>query len=137
MESLKKEKTETMGKEKVEERKDNVSVKSQNHCNNSGPVDLGNYGQNNLGTHKATLRVGETMIGTQQIRILRPQRQLKIFNMRLSVTCDSRIWALSYTSNLFNMNDWIPHSELSHLVLIPQHAKLLFLPIPAVSANCL
>ena len=32
-------------------------------------------------------------------------------------------------SNLFNMNDWILHSELSPLVLIPQLAKLLFLPI--------
>ena len=32
------------------------------------------------------------MIGTQQIRILRPQRQLRNFNMRLSVICDSRIW---------------------------------------------
>ena len=27
------------------------------------------------------------------------------------------------------MTDWILHSELSHLVLIPLHAKLLFLPI--------
>ena len=69
------------------------------------------------------------MIGTQQIEVLRPQRQLKNFNMRLSVTCDSRIWVLSNTSNPFNVNDWIVHSELSHLVLIPQHAKLLFLPI--------
>ena len=35
---------------------------------------------------------------------------------------------LSNTSNLFNMNDWILHGELSHLVLIPLHAKLLFPP---------
>ena len=75
------------------------------------------------------LRVGGTMIGTQQIRFLRPQRQLKNFNMRLSVMCDSRIWVTSKTSNLFNMNDWILRGELSHLVLIPLHAKLLFLPI--------
>ena len=27
------------------------------------------------------------------------------------------------------MTDWILHSELSHLTLIPQHAKLLFLLI--------
>ena len=81
--------------------------------------------QNNLGTQKPTLRVGGTMIGTQQIRILRPQRQLKNPNMRLSVTCDSQIWVMSNTSNLFNMNDWILHGELSHLMLISQHAKLL------------
>ena len=49
--------------------------------------------------------------------------------MRLSVICDSRIWVMSNTSNLFDMTDWILHSELSHLVLIPKHAKLLFLPI--------
>ena len=30
-----------MGKEKVEERKDNVSTKLQNHQKNSGQVDLG------------------------------------------------------------------------------------------------
>ena len=69
------------------------------------------------------------MIGTLQIRILRPQRQLKNFNMRLSVICDSLIWVSSNTSNLFNMTDWILHSELSHLVSIPLHVKLLFLPI--------
>ena len=80
-----------MGKEKVEERKDTVSTKSQNHHKNSGQVDLGNNGQNNLGTQKPTLRVGVTMIGTLQIRILRHQRQLKNFNMCLSVICDSRI----------------------------------------------
>ena len=68
------------------------------------------------------------MIGTQQIRFLRPRQQLKNFNMRLSVICDSRIWVSSNTSNLFNMTDLIFHSELSHLVLIPQHSKLLFLP---------
>ena len=39
-ESLKVEKTETVGKEKVKERKDNVSTKSQNHQRNSGQVDL-------------------------------------------------------------------------------------------------
>ena len=127
--SPKKEKAETIGKKKVEERKDNVSTKSQNHQKSSGQVDLGGNGQNNLGTQKPTLRVGVTMIGTQQIRILRPQRQLKNFNMRLSVICDSRIWVSSNTSSLFNMTDRILHSELSHLVLIPQHAKLLFLLI--------
>ena len=111
------EKAETMGKE----RKDNVSTKLQ--TKNSGQVDLGNNGQNNLGTQKPTLRVGGTMIGTQQIRILRPQRQLKNFTMRLSVICGSRIWVSSNTSNLFNMTDRI------HLVMIPQRAKLLFLPI--------
>ena len=63
------------------------------------------------------------MIGKQQIRILRPQRQLKNFNMRLSVICDSRTWDLSNGSKLSNMNDWILHTELSHLVLIPLHAK--------------
>ena len=65
VESSKEENAETMGREKVEERKDNVSTKSQNHQKNSGQVDLGNSGQNNLGTQKPTLRVGGTMIGTQ------------------------------------------------------------------------
>ena len=64
-------KAETMGKEKVEERKDNVSTKSQNHQKNSGQVDLGNNGQNNPGKQKPTLRVAGTMIGTRQIRIPR------------------------------------------------------------------
>ena len=82
VESSKVEKAETMGKEKVEERKDNVSTKSQNHQKNSGQVDPGNNGQNNLGTQKPTLRVGGTMIGIQQIRILRLQWQLKKFNTR-------------------------------------------------------
>ena len=129
VESSKVEKAETMGKEKVEERKHNVSTKSQNHQKNSGEVEPGNNGQNNVGTQKPTLRVRVTMIGTLQIRILRPQRQLKNFSMRLLVICDSRIWVMSNTSNLFNVNDWILHSELSHLVLIPQRVKLLFLPI--------
>ena len=95
----------------------------------SGQVDLGNNGQNNLGMLKQTLRVGGMMIGIQQIRILRPQRQLRNFNMCLSVICDSRIWVLPNTLNLFNLTDWIFHSEPSQLVLIPLHAKLLFLPI--------
>ena len=116
--SSKEEKAGTKGKEKVKERKDNVSTKSQNHQKSSGQVDLGNNGQNNLGMLKQTLRVGLTMIGTQQIRILRPQRQLRNFNIRLSVICDSRIWLLSNTLNLFSMTDWILHSELSQLVLI-------------------
>ena len=123
VESSEVEKAETMGKEKVKERRDNVSTKSQNHQRNSGQVDLGNNGLNNLG------RVGVTMIGTLQIRNLRLQQQLKNFSVRLSVICDSRIWVTSNTSNLFNMTDWILHSEQSHLVLIPQHAKLLFLLI--------
>ena len=128
VESTKVEKAENMGKEKVKERKDNVSTKSQNHQRNSGQVDLGNNGLNNLGAQKPTLRVGVTMIGTLQIRILRLQ-QPKNFNMRLSGICECRIWVMSNTSNLFNMTDFILHSELSHLVLTPQHAKLLFLPI--------
>ena len=110
VESSEEEKAETMGKEKVEERKDNVSTKSQNHQKNSGQVDLGNNGQNDVGAQKSTLRVGVTMIGTQQIRILRPQRQLKNFNMRLSVICDSRIWVSSNASNLCNM-DRLDHSQ--------------------------
>ena len=48
--------------------------------------------------------------------------------MRLSVICATQIWVLSNTLNLFNLTDWILHSELAHLVLI-LHAKLLFLPI--------
>ena len=63
-------KAETKGKGKVKERKDNISTKSQNLQKNSGQVDLGNNGQNNLGMLKQTLRVGGMMIGTQQIRIL-------------------------------------------------------------------
>ena len=66
VESSKEEKAETEVKEKVKERKDNVSTKSQNHQKSSGQVDLGNNGQNNLGMLKQTLRVGGTMIGTQQ-----------------------------------------------------------------------
>ena len=112
VESSKEEKAETKGKEKVKERKDNVSTKSQNHQKSSGQVDLWKNGQNNLGMLKQTLRVGGTMIGTQQIRILRTQRQPRNFNMRLSVICDSRIWLLSNTLNLFSMTDWILHSEL-------------------------
>ena len=42
VESSKEEKAETMRKVKVEERKENVSTKSQNHQKNSGQVDLGN-----------------------------------------------------------------------------------------------
>ena len=107
-----------MGKEKVKARRDNVPTKPQNHHRNSGQVDLGNYGLNNLGAQKLTLRVGATMIGTLQIRILRLQQQPKNFSVSLSVICDTRIWVMSNTSNLFNMTDWILHSELSHLVLI-------------------
>ena len=129
VESSKVEEAETMGKEKEKERKDSVSTKSQNHRKNSGHVDLGNNGQNNLGPQKLTLRVGVTTSGTLQIRILRLQQRPKNFSVRLSVICDSRIWVLSVTSTLVYMNDWILHSELSHLVLIPQHAKLLFLQI--------
>ena len=91
VESSNEEMSETKGKEKVKETKDNVSTKSQNHQKSSGQVDLENNGQNNLGILKLTLRVGGTMIGTQQIRILRPQRQLRNFNMCLSVICDTRI----------------------------------------------
>ena len=129
VENSKAEKAETMGKEKVNARRDNVSTKSQNHQRNSGQVDLGHNGLNNLGAQKLTLRVGVTMIGTLQIRILRLQQQPKNFSVRLFVICGSRIWVVSNTSNLFNMTDEILHSELSHLVLIPQHAKLLFLLI--------
>ena len=107
-------KAETMEKEKVKERRDNVSTKSQNHQRNSGQVDRGNKGLNNLGAQKLTLRVGVTMIATLQIRILRLQQQPKNFSVRLSVICDSRISVMSNTSNLFNMTDWIRHSELSH-----------------------
>ena len=39
VESSKVEKAETMGKEKVKERRDNVSTKPQNHLRNSGQVD--------------------------------------------------------------------------------------------------
>ena len=55
---------ESLGKEKVKERKDDVSTKSQNHKKNSGQADLGSNGLNNLGAQKPTLRVGVTMIGT-------------------------------------------------------------------------
>ena len=119
VESSKEEKAEINGKEKEKERKDNVSTKSQIHQKNSGQVDLGNKEQNNLGMLKQTLRIDGTMIGTQQVRILKPQRQLRNFNMRLSVICDSRIWVVSNTLNLFSMTDWILHSELSHLVFLP------------------
>ena len=49
--------------------------------------------------------------------------------MRLLAICDSRLWVLSHTLNLFCMTDWNLRSELSHLVLMPLHAKRLFLPI--------
>ena len=77
VESSKVDKAETLGKEK--ERMDNISTKSQNHQRNSGQVDIGNNGLNNLGTQKPTLRVGVTMIGTLQIRILRPQAVVEEF----------------------------------------------------------
>ena len=54
VESSKVEQAETMGKEKVKERGDNVSTKSQNHRRISGQVDLGNNGLNNLGAQKLT-----------------------------------------------------------------------------------
>ena len=85
--SPKEEKTETKGKEKVKGRKGNVSRKSQNLQKSSGQVDLGNYGQINLGMLKQTLRVGGK-IGTQQIQILKHQQPLRNFNMLLSVNCD-------------------------------------------------
>ena len=129
VERSKVEKAESMGKEKVKERRDNISMKSQNHQKNSGQVDLGNNGLNNIGALKLTLRVGVTMVGTLQIRIVRLQQQPKNFSARLSVICDSRIWVLSNTPTLFNATDWIRHSELSHMVLTPQHAKLLLLLI--------
>ena len=50
--SPKEEKVETKGKEKVKERKDNVSTKSQNLQKSSGQADLGNNGQINLGILK-------------------------------------------------------------------------------------
>ena len=84
VESSKVEKAGTMEKEKVKERRDNVSTKSQNHQRNSEQVDLGNSGLNNLGTQKPTLRVGVTMFGTLQIQILRLQEP-KNFSVRLSV----------------------------------------------------
>ena len=90
VESSKEEKAETMGKEKVKERRGNVSTKSQNHQRNSGQVGLGNNGLNNLGAQKLTLRVGVTMIDTLQIRILRLQ-QPHNFSVRLSVICDSNL----------------------------------------------
>ena len=56
VESSKVEKVETMGKEKVNKRRDNVQV------------DLGNNGLNNLGAQKSTLPVGVTMIGAPETR---------------------------------------------------------------------
>ena len=43
---------------------------------------------------------------------------------------DLRLSNLAYVKHIefSNMTDWILHSELSHLVLVLQHAKLLFLP---------
>ena len=74
-------------------------LKRNHRTTRSGQMDHWNNGQNNLGMLKQTLRVGDTMIGTQQIRIHRPQRRLRNFNMRLSVICDSLIWVLSNTAN--------------------------------------
>ena len=54
------------------------------------------------------------MIGTQQIRFLNHEQLLRNFNKLL---------------DLFSLTDWILRSELPHLVLIPLHAKLLFLPV--------
>ena len=113
----------------MKERRGNVSTKSQNLQKSKGQADLGNNGQVNLGMLKHTLRVGGKMIGTQQIRILKHQQPLEKFHMLLSVNCDFRILAWPNTLNLFSLTDWILRSELSHWVLIPLHAKLLFLPI--------
>ena len=96
-----------MGKEKVEKRKDNVSTKSQNHQENSG------HGQ------EVRSRFEFSDFSSSK---------MKNFNMRLSVICDSPTWVLSNTSNFFNMTDWIFTANY-HMVLTPQHGKLLFLPI--------
>ena len=121
--------------EKVKERKDNISTKTQNLQKNSRQVDLGTNGQTNLGLLKKTLRVGGDMIVTQQIRILKHQRQLRNFNMCLSVNCDFRAWVLPNMLNLCSLTDWILRIALSHLVLIPKHAKLLFLPVTLLQVD--
>ena len=114
--SPKRKKVEPKGKEKVKERKDNVSTKSQSLQKSSGQADLGNNGQITLGILK-------------HIRVLKNQQPLRNFNMLLSVNFDFRVWVLPNTLNLFSLTDWILRSELSHLVLIPLHEKLLFLQI--------
>ena len=88
-----------MGKEKDKERRDNVSIKSQNHQRNSGQVDLGNNGLNNRGAQKLTLRVGLT-VGTLQIRIFRLQQQLKNFSVRLLVIRDSNLGHVKHSESV-------------------------------------
>ena len=90
-ESLKEEKAETTGNEKIKERKRNVSTKSQNFQRSSGQVNLGNNCLINLGMLKPILRVGVTITGKLQIRILRLQQQPKKFSVRLSAICDSNL----------------------------------------------
>ena len=121
-------KGEPKGKSMVQERKDNVSTKSQNLQKNSGQADHGNSGQINPGKLTPTVRAGERMTGTQQSRVLMHQQQLKNFNMRHSGNCDFRIFVLPLTSKLFSVTDWTLPSEPLHLALIRLHAKLLFLP---------
>ena len=110
VESSKEEKAETMEKEKVEEKKETTS--QRNHRTAGRTVDKwisGTMLRTILKTQKPTLRVGGTMIGTQQIRILKPEWQLKNFNMRLSVICDSRSWVLSKHIESFQ-HEWdTPH----------------------------
>ena len=107
------------------------TTSQRNHRTTRGTVDmwiLGTKVRTNLGAQKPALRVGVTMIGTLQIRILRLQQQPKEFQRAsIEVICDCRIWAMSNPLKLFSMIDWILHSELSHLVSIPLHAKQLFL----------
>ena len=69
------------------------------------------------------------MIGTQQILVLKHQQPLRNFNKLLSVNCDYRILVLPNTLNLSSLTGWTLRSEPSYLVLIPLHAKLLFVRI--------
>ena len=95
--SPKEERADTKGKEKVKERQDNVSTKSQNHQKSSGQVGLGNNGQNNLGMMRQTLRVGGMMIvdGTGKANGNREQKS------QLSTTFDGGhrdvgLWSMGF-----------------------------------------
>ena len=111
-------------KEKVRERKDNVSTKSPNH-QNSGT--LGSWEQWseqswNAEADTATWRDDDWYTADSNSQT---SAAVEEFNIASVGDLLSNL-GLSNTSNLSNMNDWILHSEMSHLVLTPQDAKLLF-----------
>ena len=121
--SSKEEKPETKRKEKVKERKDNVSSKSQNHQKSSGRVDLGNNGLNNLGMLKQTLRVGGMMIGNTADS--NSQTSAADEEFQLASIGDLRHSNLGFAKHIESfLSDRLDPSQrtITFFVLIPLHA---------------